>query len=165
MVVRATLTSRPEAVLLPVLLLIGAMTAEAEIYKCDGQWTNKPCAGRVEEKLDEVVRPGIPADPGATPTTPTEPLAPRYAIVRRLRKMNEEFRSRSGVTLSRAELELFEDRCTDRAVPFAECQDAFNTHTARLKELSLQAEENDIAQEKNDIERSRLTGIPAEGER
>lgn len=43
--------------LLPIAVpVFGPSLVQAQIYNCDGKWTNKPCSGEVEGSFDEVVR-------------------------------------------------------------------------------------------------------------
>jgi len=148
-------------------LFIGAIClspteTSAQIYECDGRWTNKPCAGVVGRSMEEVANPAPPAV-RVTPSSERapEPLAPRYSLIRKLKKLNDEYTDRGVTGLNDSEIDGFESLCLDRARPFLDCQSAFDEHSNRLRELELTREANDLAAERNEIEQQKanqLTG-------
>lgn len=145
------------ALVLPALLL--SQAAAAEIYECDGKWTNKPCNGHIVRSLEEVSRPER-SDSSAPDlvATPPEPLAPRYSLIRKLRKLSDEYLGRGVPSLSDTEIEGFESLCLDRSRPLVDCQSAYNEYASRLRDLELAQEANDLAAERNVIEQQKADG-------
>lgn len=119
------------------LLLASLVTtsATAEIYKCNGQWTNRPCNGVVEKKFDEITE----TKPSRTSTTvPTEaaapePFAPRYEAIRKLKKESDTLIKAGKIGASRGEYEAVKKLCMERARPFAECKEAVSSTLAALE--------------------------------
>jgi hypothetical protein len=111
--------------------------ALAEIYKCDGKWTNQPCSGNVESTLDEVTR-SEPAAADEAPAEaedsshPAEPLAPRYDALRKLRKLSDEYKRQKLTYISPKDFEAVKKICMDRARPFKECEGAVNQAKDRV---------------------------------
>jgi hypothetical protein len=131
------------------LLLIKVSVAHSEIYQCDGKWTNKPCAGAIEKTIHESA--GQAADAGGEPVEAApveeavkpgeealEPLAPRYALTRKLRKTNKEFSQKHNVSLTKEELHAFDERCTKRETPFSQCQAEHDAYVRKLNEQAKQ---------------------------
>lgn len=129
-----------------VLLLTRANFAFSEIYQCDGKWTNMPCSGAIEKTIHESV--GQAADAGGEPVEAAaaeeavkpgeealEPLAPRYALARRLRKTSKEFSQKHNLSLTKEELHAFDERCTKRETPFSQCQAQHDAFVQKLNEL------------------------------
>lgn len=147
----------PRALLLPALLLSHA--AAAEIYECDGKWTNKPCNGQIARSLEEVSRPEQSgSSTPALAATPPEPLAPRYSLIRKLKKLRDEYLGRDVPSLSDTEIEGFESLCLDRSRPLVDCQSTYNEYSSRLRDMELAQEANDLAAERNVIEQQKADG-------
>jgi hypothetical protein len=132
-----------------LVALAAATPASAEIYQCDGKWTNKPCGGTIERTMHEKVDPQA-ALPGleemvaeqsppqnVVPEAPnSEPLAPRYSLARKLKKLNKDFTEDHGVSLTKEEVRAFEERCTRRETPFSQCQSEYDVFAQRLNALA-----------------------------
>jgi len=133
--------------------------AHAEIYECNGKWTNKPCDGQVSRSLEEIDRPErvAPSSSERLETSP-EPLAPRYSLIRKLKKLSKDYVGRGVPSLSDTEIDGFESLCLDRSRPFVDCQSAFDEHATRLRNLELAREANDLAAERNVIEQQKADG-------
>ena len=56
---------------LTAALLLSAPAA-AQIYKCDGKWTNLPCSGKVEAQLQEAPHPAAKEEAAAIPPQPAD---------------------------------------------------------------------------------------------
>jgi len=153
-----------------VVLALGSTlvpAAHGQLYECDGRWTNKPCAGKVAREIAATSRPEKPVEKSTSAIGKApEPLAPRYSLIRKLKKLNDEYVERGIPSLNEAELDGFESLCLDRSKPFVDCQSSFNEISNRLRELELTREANDLAAERNEIEQQKLdrrTGIQREG--
>lgn len=117
-------------------------SAEAEIYQCDGKWTNLPCDGSIQKTLpesssikvdDEQGDEKAPAEEAKEGDSAVlEPLAPRYSIVRKLKKTNRDFFLKHKITLTKDELHNFEVRCMKRETPLDECQSQYDSFVQRL---------------------------------
>lgn len=143
-----------------LLALLICQTARADIYECNGKWTNKPCDGQASHSIAEITRPerrraSVPELVG----TPPEPLAPRYSLIRKLKKLNQEYVDRGAPRLGDTEIEGFESLCLDRTRPLVDCQSAFNEHATHLRDLELAQEANDLAAERNIIEQQKADGF------
>jgi hypothetical protein len=141
------------------LILCLCQVASAEIYECNGKWTNKPCDGEIGRSLEEIERPepSVSTRPEIV-GTPPEPLAPRYSLIRKLKKLRNEYTGRGMPSLSSTEIDGFESLCLDRSRPFVDCQSAFDAHATRLRDLELAREANDLAAERNVIEQQKADG-------
>lgn len=130
---------RPQVILLICILLFGSQSAFAEIYQCDGKWTNRPCDGAIERTLHEKsVIVDASEDSGEIPNTQKskvvveEPLAPRYALTRRLRKFSKEMSQKHNLSLTKEELIAFDEKCTKRETPLQQCQSEYDAYVQRL---------------------------------
>ena len=120
------------------------LSVEAEIYQCDGKWTNLPCDGSIQKtlpesssiKVDDEEAEGdekAPAEEAKESSSSVlEPLAPRYSIVRKLKKTNRDFFLKHKITLTKDELHNFEVRCMKRETPLDECQSQYDDFVQRL---------------------------------
>jgi hypothetical protein len=131
------------AVALTALQITLVGTAQCEIYQCDGKWTNKPCSGAIERTMHESAE--VVVDAGGEPVEAEEkeeaakpgdivlePLAPRYALARKLRKTSRDFSLKHGISLTKEQLSDFDERCTKRETPFAQCQAQFDGYVQKL---------------------------------
>ena len=144
-------------------------TVNAEIHQCDGKWTNLPCTGVIESEIKEAQRarhvetteaPEGEVENGAsTSSAMLDPLAPRSDLARKLRKLNDEFKSKGGVTLSKAELDGFRRYCEERTRTIDECQTRFTEQSQRLTELNQKKDKLDIEAERNQIEADKVKAI------
>ena len=139
--------------------LVQPLRALGEIYNCGGVWTNTPCPGAADQMLPEISRAvRAPASPRSedSASTSQEPLAPRYSLVRKLKKLNREYLDRGSNGLNKTEIDGFESFCLDRSHPFVDCQSLFDEHSKRLRELEIAKESNDLLAERNEIEQRKL---------
>ncbi len=117
----------------------------AEIYQCDGKWTNRPCEGAIERTIHEKtsVDTSDEADgsDGAEPAKEApvvedkkdlEPLAPRYSVARRLKKLSKDLTQKYQIGLSKEELRAFEERCINRENTLAQCESEYDVLSQRL---------------------------------
>ncbi|MCO6432179.1 MAG: hypothetical protein J5J00_15080 [Deltaproteobacteria bacterium] len=134
--------------LLIAIFVIGLACSpvDAEIYNCEGKWTNKPCSGAIEESIAEVTRPESqvelpPSDQpiiiDATKPKPTEPptldLTQRLELERRIKKSNDKAKQEGKKHLSRDEIEKITRICRDTSKPLKECQSVVNKSEKRLE--------------------------------
>jgi len=140
-------------------LLTVIQRGEAQVYRCEGTWTNRPCSGAQEEKLPQISR-SAPASTVSNPTPdlPPEPLAPRLSLVRKLKKLNRDYLDRGSPGLNTTEIESFESFCLERTRPLVDCQTSFNEHSRRLLDLELAKDANELAAQRNDIEQQKADG-------
>ncbi|MFM1847856.1 MAG: hypothetical protein RL417_1330 [Pseudomonadota bacterium] len=137
--------------------LVFPVAGAAQIYECSGRWTNKPCDGDVGRMIEEVSRPEPPQQASPVPGSPApEPLAPRYSLIRKMKKLNDEYITRGVPGMDDAELDGFEALCLDPERPFVDCQNAYNEKSSRLLDLELAREANDLAAERNTIEQQKI---------
>lgn len=129
--------------------------ASAEIFLCDGKWTNSPCAGSVEHQIKEIKAPSEPPSTnqeipsaGIQPAYKEEPLADRYALARKLRKINDSFRSKGDVFYTQSEVKGYSDMWLDRNKPYSECVKEFTSLTDKLIQLNNERERTRIEKEK-----------------
>jgi hypothetical protein len=118
--------------------------AFSEIYECDGKWTNRPCDGAIERTMPERSQPDIDQadidqesqvkanEANNQAIKVEEPLAPRYALTRRLRKYSKEMTQKHNLSLTKEEMKSFEDRCHKRETPLAKCQSEYDQFVQRL---------------------------------
>jgi hypothetical protein len=149
----------------------GSNAAHADIYQCDGKWTNRPCEGETQKTLKEVSRepsartllPEVSAEPASdqnsSANTALEPLAPRTELVRKLRKQSDEYKRKGGVSLSSAQLDGFRRSCEDRSKPYSDCLAAFNEQSEKLTTLNQKQEQLGIDQKRNEIEEDKVRAI------
>ena len=116
--------------------------AAAQIFKCDGKWTNRPCSGEIEARIEETNREPQPApnaeDPAPAPpldqTAPAlEPMSARYDLVRKFRRRNDDLRQKNRPALSPAEVGKVERFCLESATKAQDC-------AARIKQAEAAAE-------------------------
>lgn len=118
-------------------------SARAEIYQCDGKWTNLPCDGSISKTLPESISAQKNDDQEDAVEPPQEvsssesggtqePLAPRYSLVRRLRKTSRDFYLKHKISLTKDELNAFEERCMKRETPLDQCQSQYDAFVQRL---------------------------------
>lgn len=137
--------------------VIAPQQAAADLHKCDGMWTNKPCNGEVAETLKEgegsrISRMGSDsayanaasnaAAGGHAQAVGSEPLAPRLEVIRNLRKMNDEFKKKGGVTLARQDIDALRKVCEDLSRPYTECKQGFDENSGKLTALNQQKEKD-----------------------
>lgn len=132
------------SLMVSVLFIVPSLSAE--IYQCDGKWTNRPCEGEIErtihEKTSVVVEDGGSNDAAETVSETAaddgkkdvalEPLAPRYSISRRLKKLSKELTQKYQIGLTKDELHAFEERCINRENTLAQCQSEYDVLAQRL---------------------------------
>jgi hypothetical protein len=144
--------------------------AHADIYQCNGKWTNQPCEGEPQKVIKEVVREpsmdrvlSLPTDvipdESSSASTALEPLAPRTELVRKLRKQSDEYKRKGGVSLSNAQIDGFRRSCEDRTKPYSECLAAFNDQSGKLTSLNQKQEQIGIDQRRNEIEEDKVRAI------
>lgn len=118
-------------------------SAQAEIYQCDGKWTNRPCDGAVERTLPESALVNTSPEetsesenqaeePSKDDSPALEPLAPRYSLVRRLKKFNRDFSLKHKISIPKEEVRAFEERCMKRETPFDRCEADYDNFVKRL---------------------------------
>jgi len=150
--------------------------AQAEIYECDGKWTNQPCeSGKAQRTIHEVTRsysppeaPEVSAPAGddviegaqsSAGSVALEPLAPRTDLIRKLRKQSDDYKRKGGVTLSSGQLEGFRRACEDRTKPFSDCLAAFNDQSQKLTALNQKQDQLQIDAQRNEIEADKVKAI------
>jgi len=122
-----------------VTLLLGASSVSAQIYNCDGRWTNRPCKGVVERALEEVkpseeVKGNEPKRERSTsPQHSSEPFAPRYDALRQLKKTSDNLTKSGKIGASRGEYETVRKLCMDREKTNAQCKEAVTATLASLE--------------------------------
>lgn len=96
-----------------VFLLTGSlhhtMDAQAEIYKCNGTWTNHPCSEGSQAVFPEKVTAGNPS---------SEALSEKKSIVHELVMKQIDARRNFGVKVDVAHIEKF---CLDPSSPVKDC--------------------------------------------
>ena len=148
----------------PALFLAACMTlmpalGATQVYRCEGTWTNNPCAGTPEATLPVISRSAREITSASlTPSPSSEPLAPRLSLVRKLKKLNREYIDRGSPGLNATEIESFESLCLERSRPLVDCQTSFTEHSKRLLDLELAKEANELAAQRNDIEQQKVDG-------
>ena len=144
--------------------------AHADIYQCNGKWTNRPCEGETQKVIKEVTREPsvdrmlsapaeITSEENAPANSALEPLAPRTELVRKLRKQSDDYKRKGGVSLSNAQIDGFRRSCEDRSKPYTECLAAFNDQSGKLTALNQKQEELGIDQKRNEIEEDKVRAI------
>lgn len=113
----------------------------AEIYQCDGKWTNRPCEGAIERTMHESSGDEVEIDPAEALQNNAEekkeistgdPLAPRYSISRKLKKLSKDLMQKYQIGLSKEELRAFEAQCIETGVTIAQCQSKYDEVAQRL---------------------------------
>ena len=124
-------------------LLFIVPSLHAEIYQCDGKWTNRPCDGAIERTMHESAGNEIEMDPAEehqknaeekkeTQTSAADPLAPRYSISRKLKKLSKDLMQQHQIGLTKEELRAFESHCIEDGVTIAQCQAKYDEVAQRL---------------------------------
>ncbi len=158
--IKAGAVSRTDVAVGAVSVLFVAMmsppTAAAQLYECDGTWTNKPCKGTVAETLDAAT--GAPSnDPGRG-----EKRSLLHDFTMKTIKAREDY----GI---RVDLSPAEKACVKDPVPVEDCRrtisvmqeqldqdvQAASVIKAREKANKLQEESNKLQRERNEIEASK----------
>lgn len=132
-------------------------SAAADIYQCNGQWTNKPCDGAVENRIEEkayVSEAPKPSGKGELSKDGDVPYADRLRAIRDLNKLNEQSTRQNKVGLSGVELRLAKDTCEKQ--PYTDCQRTVQELSAKLAQLKMQKEANELADNRNKIEAAKL---------
>lgn len=150
--------------LLCLALVLLASNAEAELKKCNGTWTNLACDAPVQDTMAESKRSAAPKiidiDAGSSSSSAVlEPLAPRLELIRKLKKVSDEYRTKGGHFLSREELDAFRRGCEDRTRPFSECLGEFNNQQNKLVSQNQKKEELNQNSNRNEIEADRNRAI------
>lgn len=123
------------SVALLITLSLGATSVSAEIYNCDGKWTNRPCKGVIERSLEEVepeTRGDKPKSDASTQQS-SEPFAPRYEALRKLKKTSDTLTKSGKIGASRGEYETVRKLCMDREKTNAQCKEAVTATLAALE--------------------------------
>lgn len=117
------------ALLLGVTLQMYPSSLAAEIRNCNGKWTDQPCEAAGSSESDDAawlkrgaVSKYTGSRPAAAAATPSEPLAPRLELIRKLKRENKDSQKKGGAWLSSSEIDAFSDECEDLSKPYAQCK-------------------------------------------
>jgi len=113
--------------------LLFPVMAYAELYSCDGVWTNQPCDGEIESTLQET--------PPRQASEESRALSQIETLLHNLRMKSIEARSSFGVDV---EIEDVVSRCyslqTSPAEQLDDCRQLVGTREAVIRELVQQEE-------------------------
>ena len=140
-----------------LFLLMFEGIALAEIYKCDGKWTNRPCTGKIEaqvaespgDSIDEMLDNAVKeknqtkeekGESGAV-SSQAEPMTKRYEMVRKLRKTNDSYQNQKKKTLERKQVEAVASICNDSRKSAEDCNKANDDALKELEKLNSSAED------------------------
>ena len=138
------------AVLVAISISLVGLSAPvfAQVYKCDGVWTNIPCDGTLSASSSATPVPTVSTSAVATATVaPSVAIAPapassvneppyieRLGLYRKLKKENEDYERSKKQPLSFSELDEARVLCQDADTSFAQCQDKVNELRKQLAE-------------------------------
>jgi len=139
--------------------LILLRSAFAEVYECDGKWTNRPCSGAVTKSLEEI---GSSAEVDEHIKLAREKTSLLHDVRMKALRAREDFDLRYEIT----PLEKF---CLTASTTLEECQKRIKEADAELdqkiasasslasqkRSLELQEEANRLQEERNRIEKER----------
>lgn len=111
----------PALFLVPAVLFV-SRAAFADIYNCNGTWTNKPCGGSPEKTLPEIERP---VDLGA------EALKKKELLVGNLRLDVDGAGRDYGIGL---DISGIEEACRSKDTTYEDCMNLVNNAGDRLSE-------------------------------
>jgi len=143
------------AFLLPITLLPVSL-AHAEIYECEGKWTNKPCNGSVTKSIEETGS-AVPADENV------KAIREKTSLLHDLRMKQIQAREVFGI---RFDLTAVENFCLKSPSSVEECARRIDSVGAQLEKQmtaadalasqrranELQEEHNRLQEEQNRIE-------------
>ena len=137
--------------------------ASAEVYECDGKWTNKPCPGKVTKSIEELGS-SAPIDES------TKLLRQKTSMLHELRMKNLQARENFDI---RYELGAVESFCLKTLTSLEDCDKKVKDADAELdkkissasllasqkRSIELQEEANRLQQERNKIEEEKATVV------
>lgn len=135
------------------LLPTGAL---AEVYECDGKWTNKPCTGSISRSIEETGS-AAPADPAV------KLVREKTSALHELRMRTVRLREEINLSF---DISGVEDFCLKEPSSLEECRQkiaesqktldersvAASAVSAQQRSIKLQEEANSIQRERNRIE-------------
>ena len=133
-----------------LLFFLLPTAAHAELYKCNGTWTNEPCQGEVQNTLQSAPKRTAPTDPDRSQ---------KDSLLHNLRMMQLKARRNYDVEY---DISAVEDFCRKPAVTAADCQEKTEhaedrigkrvTTVASLKEEEAKEEEKEVRREGDENE-------------
>lgn len=94
-----------------ITLLFCAGTANAEIYNCDGKWTNKPCKGEATQVLKESISTGS--------VSQKSELDQKIEELAKFKRFNKEGEEKYGIFVDFPPIEKF---CLDKEITIDDCR-------------------------------------------
>lgn len=149
------------------ILLCGLIhPAFAEVFECEGKWTNKPCSGKVTRSIEEAGS-STPVDEG------TKLLRDKTGLLHEVRMKALSAKENFDI---RYELGAVENFCLKTASTLDECDkkvkeadseldkkiSAASTLASQKRNIELQEEANRLQQERNKIEQEKATVVVQE---
>jgi hypothetical protein len=134
-----------------VALLMGSVVithpSAAQVYRCNGVWTNVPCEGvnvatssvAPSASVTTSVTPAASApatvvSPTSTKVVNEPPYVERLSLYRKLKKDNEDYARDKKKTLTFAEIDEARVLCQDADTSYAQCQDKVDELRKQLAE-------------------------------
>lgn len=131
-----------------VLLLVVPTAALADVYNCNGRWTDKPCA---PGEVSHVIKTEVRRSPNAA--TEAEDKQRRFTVFHELNMKSAEALRNYGIRFATIEIGKL---CMKKETEFEDCKKAADAERDRLERLMHDAQVLAVQREANEIERKRL---------
>lgn len=104
-----------------LIVLFAVLPASAEIYNCDGKWTNKPCEGKTIQVLKE--------KPLSEGSLGKPEMDQKIALLAKFKRANTESEKKYGIFVDYPPIEEF---CLKDETPLLECEEKLDKATRAL---------------------------------